>query len=907
MQSSFTTQNGAGRSFLSSLPFVGRQAQRGTNPGGNRATAQDNSPPEPTRGLRQSLFGGGQARQRMALVQAVAPGATDNVGASEGQARPGHRQQMSERLSRDSFCLMEDPVDSAYYLAKPSLEVIHFGPGKIAKGLFLPKLEQASRERFEQTGETTGVTAVFRSPSSAGLDALKEQQGLFSFQTVGGESESFSDDDGLSMFDSETSSEESVRFNLDAATRGDAPARPATSIIGCIQEVTHQQDLVGLLQAFTEPKLKIVSASLTAAAYKDENQADLDADVSSLKTLGGDVLNKSALNDVKLKTTFGVMLLGLMQRYANSAAQGVDQPAVTLFALENLKNNGDLLKGKLVDMAAQLDAANCAPEGFLRALTEEVKSPNMMIDRIVPQPPDSVICRTDSKVYDCRAGIVTEPHGRIVVEDNPQNPDENLSILGDTIQRTQELDKHAGAKAGMLNAVHALSAGIWLATESSAKTLPEFLQTASTRDFVKSMMTEIGQCLDPIAGFDMNEYRDTILSRFQNTQLADDMARLSSQLPRKVNQYIAPVVQKALAKNVNTEHLMDGLNVVLQGALKEAPEKRDELMNALSNGNPQLRQRLETKLAAAERKLQQVGAEQVFSPIYSVGQSVSEAYESQGLSLSAFEANPASLPIQLNNDTVVLFDNDGTLANSESIALAAAHGLVSDVLAEHGQENPLSVSEFAQRFAGKNFSIILSEMNKEVLGGKLTEAQIEHYSQEEDHRCEAALAGRVTATPHTVEALNWIPAGQKAVVTSASQNRCDASLNTIGIKDQFDGQIFSAVDSLATPRPKPDPAVYQHAMQKLGLSDPGVQSAKKTVVLEDSASGVTSARRAGADYVIGFVGADNLTSNTERDARAEKLRSAGATDIIDDMAMLPLVLEKRGMATMAPISEQKNG
>lgn len=930
MQSSNAAHTGTRTTFFSNLPFSGRRNQNNSS----RSSARAHSNPEPTRGMRQELFGEQQPRTRLSLIdnvrqrflsasvsnandsgngeRDVARSASRNT--SEGAGAPdqpllgqdtfaAQRQGMSERLSRDSLRSMEDPVDSAYYLSKPNMEIVHFGPGKIAKGLFIPKVERASRERFEETGESIGVTAVFRTPTSAGFESLRAQQGLFSFQTVGGDQAAgdeaklmASADSAISLPELGLSHQDSVRFTLDAATRRDLSARSATSIIGCIQNVTHQEDLVGLLKTFTDPRLKLVSASLTAAAYKPENRALLDADAQALKSLKGNVLDKKALADVKLKTTFGVMLLGLMQRYANSAQRGNAQPAVTLFSLENLKNNGDLLKGQLVNLAKQLDEAKCAPAGFLEALEAEVKSPNMMIDRIVPVPPDAVLCRTDSKIYDCRAGIVTEPFGRIVVEEDPENPDANLTILGDTIQLTQELDKHAGAKAGMLNAVHALSGAIWLETQSAAKTLPDFLQNSETRDFVKSMMTEIGTCLDPVDELDVNEYRDSILTRFQNTELTDEMNRLSSQLPRKVKQYIAPVIAKALSKGVATERLMDGLNVALKGALREDPSRRDELLNALSNNDPQLRSQLETKLARAERKLQAVGAQNVFKPIYTVGQSVSEIYEQQGLDLDAFEADATSLPIKLNSDTVVLFDNDGTLANSESIALKAAHGLVTDVLAKHEQENPLTVLEFAQRFAGKNFSIILSELNDELLDGKLTAEEIEQHSHEEDSRCEAALSGNVTATPHTLEALRWIPDGQKAVVTSASQNRCDASLETIGIKQQFSGQIYSAVDSLPEPRPKPDPAVYQHAMAKLGLGD----GSQKTVVLEDSGSGVTSARRAGADYVIGFVGADNLTSLAEKDARAEKLRMAGATDIIDDMAMLPLVLEKRGLATYQP-------
>jgi HAD superfamily hydrolase (TIGR01509 family) len=394
----------------------------------------------------------------------------------------------------------------------------------------------------------------------------------------------------------------------------------------------------------------------------------------------------------------------------------------------------------------------------------------------------------------------------------------------------------------------------------------------------------------------MDDYRDQILSRFQNEELADNMTRLSSQLTRKLIQYVAPVVQRALAKGTEFAKMLDALNVVIKAATEQEPERRSEVLDALSGNNEELRGDLERRLAAADSKLTNLGADKVFMPITSIAQSTSETFQEAGLDLDSFMTEPKALPISLNDDTVVLFDNDGTLVNSESIALEAAHRLTTEVLAGKGYDNPVSVNEFAQRFAGKNFSIILSEMSEEVMGAKLSDEEIERFSAEEDHRCEAALNGRVTATPSTLEALEWISTEQKAVVTSASLSRCDASLNTLGVKEDFVG-VYSAVDSLPQPKPKPDPAVYQFAMSKLGIKPGGTRENAKVAVLEDSSSGVTAARNAGANYVIGFVGADNLHSVSHKEERAAKLRAAGATDIIDDMALLPIVLEKRGLAS----------
>jgi HAD superfamily hydrolase (TIGR01509 family) len=889
--------------------------------GTQTTTTRSPSSPELSRAMRQTPPSHGKQGTDISfsnMIEKAKHFFSDSVGSQHNSGSAAQNQESMTRrepspdssdtgrvtrLCREKLRTMEEPASSAYYHSKPDLELIHCGPGQIARGLYLPKVEEASRRRFAQSGASVGVTAVFRSETSSGYAAMEEQLGLFSYQTVG---------EPATPSDSSASSDESYvsqggtkHFKLGPA-HGDnhntAHDLGSASIIGCVRSVTHQQDSKGLCKAFTDPRLKVVSASLTAAAYGDDAKAGIDADVESLKTLCGDVLGKKALeNDLSFKTSFGPMLLGLMQRFASSA----DNNSVTLLSLENLKENGTKLKSVLVDMASRLETQGCAPKGFTHSLLHDVRAPNIMIDRIVPRPPTRVLLRTPSSFYDCRAGVVTEPHGRIVIEQDLNDLDPNLAFLQGTVEMTDQLDKHANAKAGMLNAVHTISGGIWKATHSDTTTLPEFLAQRGAAEFIKDVMTEIGQCLDPIDNFNMDDYRDQILTRFQNEDLADNMTRLSSQLTRKLKQYVAPVVQQALTKGTPTTKMMDALNVVIKAAAEQEPERQPEILDALSDGDEKLRNDLEQRLAAADQKLNSLGARKIFMPITSIAQSTSETFQEEGLDLESFINNPKSLPISLKEDTVVLFDNDGTLVNSESIALKAAHGLVTEVLASKGYDNPVSVSDFSQRFAGKNFSIILSELSEEVMGTKLTDDEIERYSIEEDDRCEAALNGHVTATPNTLQAIAWIPAKQKAVVTSASQSRCDASLNTLGIKADFDG-VYSAVDSLPQPKPKPDPAIYQFAMDKLGITPDGARKGANVVVLEDSASGVTSARKAGANYVIGFVGADNLGSVDQKEERAAKLRAAGATDVIDDMALLPIVLEKRGLASRTDAANDIN-
>src|SRR5207302_1479 len=86
-----------------------------------------------------------------------------------------------------------------------------------------------------------------------------------------------------------------------------------------------------------------------------------------------------------------------------------------------------------------------------------------------------------------------------------------------------------------------------------------------------------------------------------------------------------------------------------------------------------------------------------------------------------------------------------------------------------------------------------------------------------------------------------------AVVSSSALRRVQASIDKVGQAKYFGSDVYSAATSLPTPTSKPDPAIYLHAMEKLG------KTAAECVAVEDSKSGTLSGTRAGIK-VIGYVG-----------------------------------------------------
>jgi HAD superfamily hydrolase (TIGR01509 family) len=230
---------------------------------------------------------------------------------------------------------------------------------------------------------------------------------------------------------------------------------------------------------------------------------------------------------------------------------------------------------------------------------------------------------------------------------------------------------------------------------------------------------------------------------------------------------------------------------------------------------------------------------------------------------------------------VVLFDHDGTVVDSETIALKSAWKLTAEVLEEFPGARFYSLPEFVQSFAGKPYREILIQLYQDS-STVLSEADLVRFVAEEEDRAIACLSQEARPTQGTPEVLaNLRDRGiEFALVSNSSFRRLNACLTAAGLTTDFPSdRIFSAHDSLPTPNPKPSPDIYLQAIACLGAD------INYCVAVEDSLSGVRSAVAAGVPRVIGYVGGTHINED-ERHARIAMLRVAGAHDAIAQMTSL---------------------
>jgi beta-phosphoglucomutase-like phosphatase (HAD superfamily) len=237
---------------------------------------------------------------------------------------------------------------------------------------------------------------------------------------------------------------------------------------------------------------------------------------------------------------------------------------------------------------------------------------------------------------------------------------------------------------------------------------------------------------------------------------------------------------------------------------------------------------------------------------------------------------------------VVLFDHDGTVVDSEIIALQSAWRLTQEVTAKFPGARFYTLPDFIKSFAGKPYREILGQIYLDSPDA-LSEVDVAWLVTEEENRAIEYLSREAKATPGTLALLSEL--GDRgiefALVSNSSWQRLSACLATSQLSQYFPSdRIFSAQDSLSVWRPKPLPDIYLYAVEHLGAD------VLNCVAVEDSLSGVRSAVAAGIPQIIGYVGGTHINPD-ERNHRVAMLRSAGAHHVIERMSdLVPLLIEE---------------
>jgi mannitol 2-dehydrogenase len=289
-------------------------------------------------------------------------------------------------------------------------------------------------------------------------------------------------------------------------------------VIGSIVDyILAADDVEPLVARIAEPSTKIVSLTVTEGGYP----VDEDAKVfDPAKAPSGP------------HSAFGVIVAGLARRRDHGIGP------LTVMSCDNVIENGAVARAAVVGAADGVDPA------LARWIDANVTFPNGMVDRITPATTDADRASLADE-YGLQDGwpVITEPFRQWVIEDEfvaGRPPLENFDI---TV--TGDVEPYELMKLRLLNAGHSTMA--YLAALAGIELVDEAMREPVISGFLRTFLgLEAGPVLPNIPGIDVAAYQASLLERFSNPAIGDQIARLCLDGSAKFPKFLIPTVRSQL-------------------------------------------------------------------------------------------------------------------------------------------------------------------------------------------------------------------------------------------------------------------------------------------------------------------------------------------------------------------------
>jgi len=280
-----------------------------------------------------------------------------------------------------------------------------------------------------------------------------------------------------------------------------------------------------LLDKIADPVVKIVSLTITEGGY------NLDKATSKFM-LEDEKIKHDLGNPSSPVTVFGFVAEGLRLRRAKN------NNGITILSCDNLQHNGNTTRDAFMTF---IDAQDKDLAEWTRV---NVTFPNSMVDRITPVTTADDVKRLNEKsgITD-KAPVYCEDFIQWVIEDNFIAGRPAWERVGVTF--TTEVAAYEKMKLSLLNAAHTLLS--YPSFLIGYRKVDEAMCDEDIIKFVRSFMdVDITPHVPAPAGVDLNEYKTTLIERFANRSVSDQISRLCSDGISKFPVYIMPNLIKMI-------------------------------------------------------------------------------------------------------------------------------------------------------------------------------------------------------------------------------------------------------------------------------------------------------------------------------------------------------------------------
>ena len=284
-----------------------------------------------------------------------------------------------------------------------------------------------------------------------------------------------------------------------------------------------------VIDKLSAPEVRIVTLTITEAGY------NIDLATGRFKTDSPDVQHDVQHPD-QPRTVFGYITAALARRFQNGVVP------FTVLSCDNFLHNGDAAKTAFVSFAALTNPA------LADRIAESVSFPNSTVDRITPSVSPAQKQRLNElSGWDDQVPVFSESFIQWVVEDRFGNGRPELERVG--VQFTDDVSAYEAVKLKLLNASHSMLA--YPAFLAGYLTVDEAIGDPVFHDFIRQFMDDdVTPLLNVPPTMDLADYKATVLRRFANSSIGDQLARLCFDGASKLPVFLLPTLTERMARNL---------------------------------------------------------------------------------------------------------------------------------------------------------------------------------------------------------------------------------------------------------------------------------------------------------------------------------------------------------------------
>jgi len=306
-------------------------------------------------------------------------------------------------------------------------------------------------------------------------------------------------------------------------------------VIGSLRETLFAgADRAGLIQRFADPRIAIVTATVTEKGYCH------DPATGVLNRDHPDIVHDLASPDAP-ESAVGILTAGLAARRAANAGP------LTFVCCDNLPHNGRMVEGLVHAVARERDPA------LGEWIADNVAFPSAMVDRIVPATTDSDIAEGERLlgVHDA-APVVAEAFGQWVIEKRFAAARPAWEEAG--AQFVADVAPFETMKLRLLNGSHSTLAylGFLLRHEFVWQAAGDPLLVALIE---RQMAEDIAPTLVRPAGTDLPVYCAQLMLRFENSALPHRTRQIAMDGSQKLPQRLLGTVRDRINAGAPFTHL----------------------------------------------------------------------------------------------------------------------------------------------------------------------------------------------------------------------------------------------------------------------------------------------------------------------------------------------------------------